>query len=157
MSRPVVPIPHRWFAPLLWIALTPIITVPLTIFLAGQIGRWASACQVSPGFFGATANCSAGPVLLMLTPGLINIAPIWWFRRNDRKTRSAAGWASALGTLRLAVPAIAVLATPDGESMGGGFLNGYPNAYWGLWLVVTSLVLWLMTFPVMWLVARTGR
>jgi hypothetical protein len=146
-----------WFWPLLWIVFVGVATIPLTAVLTDRIAYGLpGACHVTPGFFGATADCPSTTLLLMLTPGLLNLVPLWWLRSPHPKTRLAALYASCLGALRLIVPAIAVLASPTGASIDGpDFLwVGFPNAGYGPSFTFIGLVLWLATFPAFWLVAR---
>jgi hypothetical protein len=157
--RPNSPAEHvTWYWPLVWIALVPIVTIPLTAVMTDRIAFGIrGACEVIPSFFGAYANCPGGVILLMLTPGLLNLVPLLWLRSVHRKTRAAATWASSLGALRLLVPAIAVLVSPAGASVSGGFMwTGFPNAGYGPSFELISLGLWLTTFPVIWTVGR-GR
>jgi hypothetical protein len=156
--RPNSPADHvTWYWPLVWIALVPIVTIPLTAVMTDRIAFGIrGACEVIPSFF-AYANCPSGVILLMLAPGLLNLVPLFWLRSVHRKTRSAATWASSLGALRLLVPAIAVLASPAGASVSGGFMwSGFPNAGYGPSFELIGLSLWLTTFPAIWIVAR-GR
>lgn len=142
-----------WYKPFLWILLIPILTVPLTWFLRDAVLYHSGLCSVTPSFFGAYATCSTGAYLLILSPGLLNLLPLWWLRSSHRKLKVAALWATVLGALRLIVPAAAVIASPDGNQVSGGGLYG-PSEF-QLAIFAISLLLWALTFPVMWAVARS--
>jgi hypothetical protein len=154
-ARP--PPPPRWFWPLVWIALVPVATIPLTALTTDRVAYGLPGpCQLTPGFFGETASCPSMTILLMLTPGFLNLIPVLWLRSRDSKTRTAAIWASCLGALRLIVPGVAVLASPTGASISGSFLwSGFPNAGYGPPFMLIGITLWLVTFPVVWLIARS--
>jgi hypothetical protein len=118
--------------PLLWIVLTPLLTIPLTLIATGVLtpfdgGPYSSFedvqaaaaadpyCTVSVsgadilGGLGAQATCQDGLVLLCLSPGLINVLPILWLLSRKPETQLAALLASILGVFRLVVPTVAVL------------------------------------------------
>ena len=118
--------PRNW--PLLWIVLTPIVTVPLTQFAAAAI---IGSCTLQEGFIGATWSCPTGPVLLALSPGLLNLVPVFRLFSRDPTTRGAAVAATILGGLRLLVPVVNVLATAtDGQSVmsSSAFSNEFPTS-----------------------------
>jgi hypothetical protein len=101
---------------------------------------------------GAYATCSPGPLLLLLSPGLLNLVPLWWLRSSHPKLRSAALWATVLGALRLIVPAAAVIASPDDNPV---LSQGFFPSEFTLAIVAISIALWVLTFPVMRVVARS--
>ncbi len=152
IAEPTRPNP-RWYKPFLWILLIPIVTVPLTGFLAEPVEFHSGLCSVTPSFFGAYATCSPGVLLLLLSPGLLNLVPLWWLRSTQPKLRAAGLWATVLGALRLIVPAAAVIASPNDNPVHSGGLFG-PSGF-TLAILAISLLLWALTFPVMWAVARS--
>ena len=131
-----------WVQPMLWLVLTPVVTVPATLVLTDLILH-TNACQVTPEFFiGGEASCQPGPVLAALLPGLLNLAPILWLRSSESKTRFAAIAATTIGAVRLIVP-LAILMTnasvdpphADYGTCGGvcthlswGFQPAFPNS-----------------------------
>ncbi len=150
----------RWYLPFLWIVFIPLVTVPSTAAITDRIAYGLpGACQLTPGFFGATAECPQATILLMLTPGLLNLVPALWLRSHHSKMRLAASWASTLGAVRLIVPAAAVLTSASGASISqsvgpfGGW-TGFPNAGYGPAFTSISLMLWLATLPALWIVSR---
>jgi len=151
----------RWYLPLLWILLIPIFTVPLTNVLADRAEYHSGFCSVNAGNYllpgvGVHASCSTGVLLLLLSPGLLNLVPLWWLRSTHPKLRAAALWATVLGALRLIVPAIAVTASPDDNPVDA--VSGlFGPSDFVLSILTISLVLWLATFPVIWVVGRLHR
>jgi hypothetical protein len=146
----------RWYLPLLWILLIPIVTGPVTNFLKDRVIYHSGLCSVTPGFFGAYASCSTVVLLLLLSPGLLNLVPLWWLRSTHPKLRAAALWATVLGALRLIVPAIAVIASPDDNTVSAAPGVFGPSGF-VLSILVISLALWFATFPVIWIVGRRHR
>jgi hypothetical protein len=95
-----------WVWPVLWLLLVPLITVPLTLRLLGELEGCTALLQTPPPGY----RCSAPAALLSLAPGLLNLLPALWLRSHDRRVRSAALLATALGVIRLVVPAVMYLA-----------------------------------------------
>jgi hypothetical protein len=93
---------RAWGAPLLWLALVPIIAVPLASFLFDSEVR-EPTCQITPGFiFGYTAECPVSALVpSVLIPGLLNLVPLRWLWTANPRTRIAAVVASALGAAGL--------------------------------------------------------
>jgi hypothetical protein len=175
--------------PLLWIVLTPILTIPITLIATGALlpssGPYATYddvlaaaaadhyCSVIIGgsnIFGgvsAQANCPDRLVVAALSPGLLNLLPFLWLLSRKPETQLSAVLASVLGTLRVAVPMVAVLTlapTPgagclsaDLCSLPPGFTviqvmsPAYPNSWNAVgWI---SIALWVLTV-VVYLVCR---
>src|ERR1700693_709751 len=88
---------RAWGAPLLWLALVPIIAVPLASSLFDSEVR--ATCQITPDFiFGYTAECPVSALVpSVLIPGLLNLVPLRWLWTANPRTRIAAVVASALG------------------------------------------------------------
>ena len=95
-------------------------------------------------------------LLLLLSPGLLNLVPLWWLRSRDPKLRAAAVWAAVLGALRLLVPATAVIASPDDNPVDAVSGLFGPSSF-VISVVTISLVLWLTTMPAIWIVGRLHR
>jgi len=133
---------HRGFpiGPLLWIVLTPIVTIPLTMLATGSLlpssGPYntyddvlaaAAAdhiCQVTIsgsnifGQVGAQATCSDWLVMAALAPGLLNLLPVVWLMSRKPETQVAAALASILGAARFIIPMAAVLTVAPSPGSG---------------------------------------
>jgi len=102
---------RTWGAPLLWLAVIPVIAGPMTDLIAGFSVN-AHSCNISensllPGVGGA--DCPALVFLpSVVVPGLLNLIPFWWLRADDQRTRIAAIAASLLGIAGLAGSLIAL-------------------------------------------------
>jgi hypothetical protein len=91
-----------WGAPLLWLALVPIIAVPLaSSFFDSEVRE--PTCQIAYEFiFGYTAECPVSALVpSLLIPGLLNLVPLCWLWTSNPRTRIAAVVASALGAAGL--------------------------------------------------------
>jgi len=158
---PQPPPASRWYLPLLWILLIPIVTVPLTNVLGDRAEYHSGFCSVNAGNYllpglGVYASCSTGLLLLLLSPGLLNLVPLWWLRSTHPKLRAAALWATVLGALRLIVPATAVIASPVDNPVDA--VSGlFGPSDFVLSILTVSLVLWLATIPAIWIVGRLYR
>ena len=133
-------------APLWWIVVAPLVTVPATQAWTAGIAQ-SDACTVSRDFIGGTALCPTETLGVALAPGLINLVPALWlmFGKAHRKT---AVIATALGLARFLVPLAALLTSGPDASVSWGFFPVYPNepsilvASFGLWLIsLLALVL----------------
>src|SRR5207249_3605258 len=91
---------RSWGAPLLWLAVIPIVAVPVAFIVAGWEVRRPS-CQIYV-FIGATAECPVSTLIpSVLIPGLLNLVPLRWLWAADPRTRIAAIAASMLGVAGL--------------------------------------------------------
>ena len=89
-----------WGAPLLWLAVIPIVALPVALILAGWEVRRPS-CQIY-FFVGATAECPVSTLMpSVVIPGLLNLVPMRWLWTTDPRTRIAAIAASMLGVAGL--------------------------------------------------------
>ena len=164
--------------PLAWILLTPLATLPATAVVTGALtpafgGTYATLdalkagaaanpyCTVQISFgpmailglVDAHAVCPDGYVLAALSPGLLNLLPLFWLFSRLPSTRRAAILASVLGGLRLLIPAIGVLAVAapsDYGSVGHGFTVITPGTPWQFpnsWnaIPLVSAALWVAT------------
>lgn len=138
----------RW-APFIWLVLIPLLTVPLTIMLAGQVLQ-SSQCTIT--FVGSfeepeRALCTDRPVLMSLLPGLLNLGPIVWLvLPGDDIMRRNAIVAGSLGAVRLLVPMLGVLTTgpsPGRTVLVSGLVFVYPNSDY-LPVVGVSILLWII-------------
>lgn len=108
----------RWWAPLVWIGLTPIVTVPLTLQLTSVVfGTGACTYVDHSGWFvpAGDIDCASWAVMLALTPGLLNLVALFSLRSKTRRVRIAGAVASGLAVARLLVPLIGVL-TASGQA-----------------------------------------
>ena len=102
---------RTWGAPLLWLAIIPVIVGPATYLIAGSSVN-ENSCKtwsnpLLPGVGGA--DCPAFVfVPSVVIPGLLNLIPLWWLRANDPRTRIAAIVGSLLGIAGLAGSLIAL-------------------------------------------------
>lgn len=139
----------RW-APFVWLVLIPVLTVPLTVVLAGQILQ-SSQCTIT--FVGSFAEperalCPDRPVLMSLLPGLLDLGPFAWLvLPGDDIMRRNAVVAGSLGALRLLVPVLGILLTgpsPGRTVLVSGLVFVYPNSDF-LPVVGISVLLWIIS------------
>ena len=137
----------KWWLPFLWIILTPIVTVPLSVTLSESFGARHTAAEVGlpeepsgvidgwcpegedpygmciPNFLAPYyVYYEITPTLVgVLLPGLINLAPFIWALSKTRRTRRAGVTAGLAGVLRVAVPAMVLMGSFDRlTGVGGG-------------------------------------
>lgn len=93
---------RAWGAPLLWLALVPIIAAPVGYLVLGWEVR-KPTCQIAYGFlFGSSSECPVSALVpSVLIPGLLNLVPFRWLWIADPRTRIAAISASTLGVAGL--------------------------------------------------------
>lgn len=139
----------RW-APFVWLVLIPVLTVPLTQALAGQILQ-SSQCSIAyVGSFEEAERwlCPDRPVLLSLLPGLLNLGPfVWLVLPGDDIMRRNAVVAGSLGAARLLVPVLGVLLTgpsPGRTILVSSLVFVYPNGDY-LPVVGISVLLWIIS------------
>ena len=127
-------------APFLWLALTPLVTVPLSAVLyvynaVPYPGEDSSeACQEWHGYsefdafpFFPFYECGSHPegatLLAFALPGLLNLVPLCWAVLSPERTARIAGAvAGVLGIVRMAFPAVFLsTAIETGATGGGGF------------------------------------
>jgi len=116
---------RTWGAPLLWLAIIPVIAGPATYLIAGSsvnehsCKTWSNS--LLPGVGGA--DCPAFVFLpSVVIPGLLNLIPLWWLRAKDPRTRIAAIVGSLLGIAGLAGTLIALHSLGPTISWDFGFL-----------------------------------
>jgi hypothetical protein len=114
-----------WAWPLVPILVAPIITIPATWLLTGLVmSSGACVTQTTGGFIASVfVVCQDSALLFALAPGVLNLLPIFWLRSSNRRTRTAAIAASALGLARLVVPAGALILAGPTEEFGTWFSN----------------------------------
>ena len=146
--------------PLLLSVLVPIVTLPLTLIATSAVIQ-SNSCSVTLDFIGGQAMCQTGPLLLALTPGILNLAPALWVMSHHKRTRFAAITASPLGCARLAIPAIALAAGGTTTYVSWGLYPAFPNqggAVFGVGAIsLTSASLWLATLAAMTAFASANR
>ena len=136
------------YAPFLWLALTPLITVPLSavlyryhVFAPGHDGctDWfekpTGFTDESPKTlpFFPFYDCGDQPldaiILAFTVPGLLNLVPFLWAVLSPLPiTRLAGIVAGTLGILRLALPAV-LLELNNYDTYDGSFLKGAAALY----------------------------
>jgi hypothetical protein len=116
---------RTWGAPLLWLAIIPVIAGPATYLIAGSSVN-AHSCKtwsnfLLPGVGGA--DCPAVVFLpSVVIPGLLNLIPLWWLRAKDPRTHIAAIVGTLLGIAGLAGSFIALHSLGATISWDFGFL-----------------------------------
>ena len=121
----------KWWSPFVWIMLTPIVTLPLSVLLSPsahygpELGlpdeppdAIAGFCPEGDDPFGSCIPNFFAPyyeyyevtpiVMAFALPGLLNLAPFAWAASGKRRVRAAGIVAGLLGLLRLSIP-VAVL------------------------------------------------
>jgi hypothetical protein len=116
---------RSWGAPLLWLAIIPVIAGPVTYLIAGSsvnehsCNTWSNS--LLPGVGGA--DCPALVfVPSVVVPGLLNLIPLWWLRAKDPRTLIGASVGSLLGIAGLAGSLIALHSLGPTISWDFGFL-----------------------------------
>src|SRR3990172_10555557 len=148
----------RWWMPFLWIILTPIVTVPLSVPLSESFGARHTAAEMGlpeeppgvidgwcpegedpygmciPNFFAPYyVYYEVTPTLVaVLLPGLINLAPFVWALSKTRKTSRAGVTAGLAGVLRVAVPAMVLMSFDRLTGVGGGTYFQVETTFLGL-------------------------
>lgn len=100
-----------WGAPLIWLAVIPVIAGPATFLIAGS-NAYDRSCHVSFGWFSGGSDCPPRVYLpSVVIPGLLNLVPIWWLlRARGRRRLLAAVVATVLGIAGLATSVIVLFA-----------------------------------------------
>ena len=92
-----------WGAPLLWLLFIPLIAGPATYLIAAN-NAYDRSCHVSFGWFSGGSDCPAYVFIRsVVLPGLLNLVPVWWLRRND----GGRGWIAAVVASLLGVGGLA--------------------------------------------------
>ena len=150
---------RTWGDPLLWLAVIPIVAVPMGVAIAaGAIREPTCQILVAPFVGPVGADCPASALLpSVLIPGLLNLVPLRWLWTSDPRTRIAAIAASVLGFTCLTASLWALLAQgsvvrinfsffgpPYYPPGGGPFLGFQVNA----WLMTLIALLVIAKLPV---------
>ena len=121
----------KWWSPFVWIMLTPIVTLPLSVLLSPSAhggselslpdeppDAIAGFCPEGDDPFGSCIPNFLSPfyeyyevtptVTAFALPGLLNLAAFGWAASGKRRVRAAGTVAGLLGLLRLSIP-VAVL------------------------------------------------
>ncbi len=117
----------RWLnqlsAPFLWVMLTPIVTVPLSIYLFIVLAGYHEPEEIGLPSKASHEYFEVGPTLMAFTlPGLLNLVPFAWALAPKPRVRIAGIVAGLLGLLRLLIPPTALLlffnrvTNPEGTS-----------------------------------------
>lgn len=145
---------RSWGAPLLWLVFVPLVAGPATFLLAGS-EAYDRSCVVTTGFVGGGGSECPTSVFLpsAVLPGLLNLVPLWWLRRANRRRRIAAIAAGLLGLVGLAASVIVLY------SLG-------PKTYWNFGFLLPSpppqqaadvgfgIVLWLGALIALLVIAK---
>jgi hypothetical protein len=148
----------RSVLPFAWILLVPAITVPLHVYLLGNITNgythrgWAiqqraGECTEMPsGQYEVEWACPLDASLMTLSPGLLNLVPFLWALSGRRRVRQAAIVAGSLGLLRFVVPVGIYIADAPDVTIIGGYqgppaIGSIVSGYTSLALYVVSVVI----------------
>jgi hypothetical protein len=146
---------RSWGAPLLWLALLPILAAPIGyVVLDLEVSK--PACQISNGWFTSTAECPVSSILpSVLIPGLLSLLPFRWLWTTDLRTRIAAITASALGVAGLTGSIWMLFAEGPTIEVDSGFILPPlpPPGQSGLAL---ATVIWLSALIALLVIAKLG-
>ncbi len=145
--------------PFLWIILTPIVTVPLSIILflllAGYQEEKDIFAQPSCILYCTPNDYLAvnGTIAAFALPGLVNLVPFVWVVSRNTRARLAGIVAGLLGLARLIIPAVLLILSFDrvtGDDGTSYFLVSNPILPWtahiGVWLY--GFLAWIGTLLV---------
>ena len=134
---------NKWWIPFVWIMLTPIVTLPLSVLLSPsahygpELGlpdeppdTIAGFCPEGDDPFGSCIPNFLAPyyeyyevtpiVMAFALPGLLNLAPFAWATSGKRRVRAAGIVAGLLGLLRLSIPVAVLMSLNRLTSDDGG-------------------------------------
>ncbi len=142
-----------WSPPLVWLALIPMATLPLTVIVL-QIAAGPPNCELTPGFFGASADCPVGAIVpVLVLPGLLNLQPLLRLTAADPRARLAGIVGSALGIAQLGIPVLGLLSEGPRIEVDSGFLlPPYPPL--PLPILGIGIILWLSSMLAMLVIAK---
>lgn len=147
---------RTWGAPLMWLAIIPVIAGPATFLIASSSVNEHSCKSWSnyllPGVGGA--DCPALVFLpSVVIPGLLNLIPVRWLRAKDPRTRIAAIVGSFLGLAGLAASLYALHSLGPTISWDFGFFVPTlpPPQQAGL---AFGTVVWLSTIIALLVIAK---
>jgi hypothetical protein len=124
----------HWYMPLLFMIVLPVITIPASSLIQGQLCAGFPVAGIGEDLRKA---CPTPLVVAALAPGLIGIMSLLWLRSRSKDVRAAAIVAASLALLRVIGPAVHLLTSGPVQYVGG--------APWGLGWSFVSLALWYMT------------
>ena len=125
--------------PFLWIILTPIVTVPLSIILFLLLAGYQEEKDIfaQPScILHCTPNdylAVNGTIAAFALPGLVNLVPFVWVVSRNTRARLAGIVAGLLGLARLIIPAVVLILSFDRVMGDGGtsyFLVRFPILPW---------------------------
>lgn len=143
-----------WAAPLLWLAVLPLVAGPATYLIAAA-NTHDQSCQVYAGYVGGGGSDCPVSVYLpsVVLPGLLNLVPMWWLRNANGRRLIAAAVASALGLAGFAVSVVVLYSLGPTVSWNFGFLIPVlpPQQERDLGF---GLVLWLLAIIALLVIAK---
>jgi hypothetical protein len=144
---------RAWGNPLLWLAVLPVVAVPLTLAIAAGAVREPDCKILSAWFVGPVeADCPVATLLpSVLIPGLLNLVPLRWLWARDPRPRMAAITASVIG--------IAALLDALGELVASGpvvYINVglFALPYTPPGLLSRGVVFWLAALIALLVIAK---
>ena len=153
----------KWWSPFVWILVTPIVTLPLSVLLSPsahdgpELGlpdeppdAIAGFCPEGDDPFGSCIPNFLSPyyeyyevtpiVMAFALPGLLNLASFGWAASGKRRVRAAGIVAGLLGLLRLSIPVTVLmslnrLTSEDGRSYLQFEATLFSDLHLGVWLL----------------------
>src|SRR5688572_17415691 len=95
------------YLPYFWIIFAPIATLPTTMAMMARLTEHCIRLDTSNQYRGYF-SCPTGEALLTLSPGILNLLPLFLLFHPATVVKLSAAIAGTLGVLRTAVPAIGV-------------------------------------------------
>ena len=176
----------KWWSPFVWIMLTPIVTLPLSVLLSPsahdgpELGlpdeppdAIAGFCPEGDDPFGSCIPNFLSPfyeyyevtptVMAFALPGLLNLVPFGWAASGKRRVRAAGIVAGLLGLLRLSIPVAVLmslnrLTSDDGRSYLQSEATLFSDLRFGVWAL--GFMAWvgsLVVFGVFRVLTRGSR
>ena len=143
---------RAWGAPLLWLAVVPIIAAPVAYLLIAWKVR-EPTCQITNGWFGSWAECPVSALIpVVLVPGLLNLVPMRWLWISVARTRLAATSASVLGVAGLVGSLLALSSQGPTIEIGFGIFPPLPPP--GLAGLAVGTVIWLSSLIALLVIAK---
>jgi hypothetical protein len=138
---------EKAYNPVLVALLVPIVTLPLTLILVNQIERQGICSGLSLG----ETRCPTIPMVLSLTPGILNLVPAFWVLSRNPGIGRLAVLAALLGAARWAAPAAIYL-------MQGPFVPIDRSMNVPVPALSMSMLLYLISFAVLtYAIGRVNR
>lgn len=158
-----------WYLPFVFLLVLPAITVPSqAVFLRlltdgfpynaalhrieGGETEAGRCTAIYDGGFDKEWQCPEAEAALTLLPGVLNLAAFLWLGVSDRRIRTSARAAGAVGALRLIAPAAIYLTGGPVVIIGSYQLYNGGTVY--NFTPILSVILWLATMAAMIMVGR---